>query len=130
MASPYRHPVVIRTTENMLRLVRTACVKPPRAGRSTVEGHHLVTFAPPKRGSSPHSLRGRISVNSTAPLTALNNQFWSLNMNAPMANLRGDFQFAMSPYENWQHLAWRRAADHLSVLALNIFAGYFPNKDR
>jgi phosphate transport system permease protein len=74
----------------------------------------------------------RIS-GETAPLlfTALNNQFWSLNMNAPMANLPVViFQFAMSPYENWQHLAWAGALlITLSVLALNIFARvFFRNK--
>jgi phosphate transport system permease protein len=63
--------------------------------------------------------------------TALNNQFWSLNMNAPMANLPVViFQFAMSPYENWQHLAWAGALlITLSVLTLNIFARVvFRNK--
>jgi phosphate transport system permease protein len=74
----------------------------------------------------------RIS-GETAPLlfTALNNQFWSLNMNAPMANLPVViFQFAMSPYENWQQLAWAGALlITLSVLALNIFARvFFRNK--
>jgi phosphate transport system permease protein len=67
----------------------------------------------------------RIS-GETAPLlfTALNNQFWSLNMNAAMANLPVViFQFAMSPYENWQRLAWGGAAlITLTVLLLNIFA--------
>jgi phosphate transport system permease protein len=67
----------------------------------------------------------RIS-GETAPLlfTALNNQFWSLNMNAAMANLPVViFQFAMSPYEDWHRLAWGGAAlITLSVLALNIFA--------
>ena len=57
----------------------------------------------------------RIS-GETAPLlfTALNNQFWSSNLNAPMANLPVViFQFALSPYKNWQQLAWSgRAADH------------------
>jgi len=74
----------------------------------------------------------RIS-GETAPLlfTALNNQFWSFNMNAPMANLPVViFQFAMSPYENWQQLAWAGALlITLSVLALNIFARVvFRNK--
>jgi phosphate transport system permease protein len=69
----------------------------------------------------------------TAPLlfTALNNQFWSLDMNGPMANLPVViFQFAMSPYENWQHLAWAGALlITLSVLALNILARvFFRNK--
>jgi phosphate transport system permease protein len=62
----------------------------------------------------------------TAPLlfTALNNQFWSADMNRPMANLPVViFQFAMSPYEDWHRLAWGGAAlITLLVLALNITA--------
>jgi phosphate transport system permease protein len=67
----------------------------------------------------------RIS-GETAPLlfTALNNQFWSSNMNQPMANLPVViFQFAMSPYDDWQKLAWAGALlITLSVLTLNILA--------
>jgi phosphate transport system permease protein len=62
----------------------------------------------------------------TAPLlfTSLNNQFWSTNMNAPIANLPVViFQFAMSPYEDWHRLAWGGAAlITLAVLGLNILA--------
>jgi phosphate transport system permease protein len=67
----------------------------------------------------------RIS-GETAPLlfTALNNQFWSGDMNAPMANLPVViFQFAMSPYEDWKTLAWGAALlITMTVLALNILA--------
>src|SRR3546814_7675852 len=67
----------------------------------------------------------RIS-GETAPLlfTSLNNQFWSTDMNAPMANLPVViFQFALSPYEDWQQLAWTAALlITLTVLALNVFA--------
>ena len=67
----------------------------------------------------------RIS-GETAPLlfTSLNNQFWSSDMNAPMANLPVViFQFAMSPYEEWQRLAWAGALlITLTVLVLNIIA--------
>ena len=67
----------------------------------------------------------RIS-GETAPLlfTALNNQFWSADMNAPMANLPVViFQFAMSPFEDWQTLAWAGALlITLAVLVLNILA--------
>ena len=67
----------------------------------------------------------RIS-GETAPLlfTALNNQFWSLNMNAPMASLPVViFQFALSPYEDWQQLAWTGALlITVTVLALSIIA--------
>jgi phosphate transport system permease protein len=62
----------------------------------------------------------------TAPLlfTALNNQFWTTNMNAPMANLPVViFQFALSPYADWQSLAWGGALlITASILALNILA--------
>ena len=67
----------------------------------------------------------RIS-GETAPLlfTALNNQFWSTNLNQPLASLPVViFQFALSPYEDWQHLAWTGALlITLSVLTLSIFA--------
>jgi phosphate transport system permease protein len=67
----------------------------------------------------------RIS-GETAPLlfTSLNNQFWSTDMNAPMANLPVSiFQFAMSPYPNWQSLAWGGALlITVAILALNIMA--------
>jgi phosphate transport system permease protein len=67
----------------------------------------------------------RIS-GETAPLlfTALNNQFWSANMNAPMSNLPVViFQFAMSPYDDWQKLAWAGALIiTFGVLTLNIIA--------
>src|ERR1700730_9941373 len=67
----------------------------------------------------------RIS-GETAPLlfTALNNQFWTMNLDAPMANLPVViFQFAMSPYKDWQELAWAGALlITLAVLVLNIVA--------
>ena len=65
-------------------------------------------------------------IGETAPLlfTALNNQFWSTNMNAPMASLPVViFQFALSPYKDWQELAWTGALIiTLSVLTLSIVA--------
>jgi phosphate transport system permease protein len=73
----------------------------------------------------------RIS-GETAPLlfTALNNQFWSSDMNAPMANLPiVIFQFAMSPYEDWHTLAWAGALlITFSVLTLNILARWFGSQ--
>jgi phosphate transport system permease protein len=121
-------PVVIRTTENMLRLVPDSL----REAAAALGAPHwkiimLVTLRAARAGVLTGILLAvaRIS-GETAPLlfTALNNQFWSTNLNAPMANLPVViFQFAMSPYEDWQRLAWAGALlITLSVLALNIFA--------
>lgn len=121
-------PVVMRTTENMLRLVpgtlREAAfaLGAPRWKVST-----MVTLRAAKSGVITGLLLAvaRIS-GETAPLlfTALNNQFYSTNMEAPMANLPVViFQLAMSPYENWIQLAWGGALlITLAVLALNILA--------
>ncbi|BAN34769.1 phosphate ABC transporter permease [Sulfuricella denitrificans skB26] len=124
-------PVVVRTTENMLRLVPNSLREAAAAlGAPQWKVIMLVTL----RASTTGILTGillavaRIS-GETAPLlfTALNNQFWSSNMNQPMANLPVViFQFAMSPYEDWQHLAWAGALlITFMVLALNILARIF-----
>jgi len=121
-------PIVVRTTEDMLRLVpdtlreAAASVGMPRyrmilsiayrAARTGITTGVLLAVA-------------RIS-GETAPLlfTNLNNQFWSSNLNAPLANLPVViFQFALSPYEDWQQLAWTGALlITLSVLTLSVFA--------
>lgn len=121
-------PVILRTTENMLRLVpgslreaafalgaprwRVAVMVSLRAARAGVITGILLALA-------------RIS-GETAPLlfTALNNQFFSTNMSGPMSNLPVViFQFAMSPYDDWIRLAWTGALlITLAVLALNIVA--------
>jgi phosphate transport system permease protein len=121
-------PVVVRTTENMLKLVpgslREAAVA---LGTPMWKVILMVTLRAVRSGVMTGVLLAvaRIS-GETAPLlfTALNNQFWSLDMNAPMANLPTViFQFAMSPYENWVSLAWGGALlITLSVLALNLVA--------
>jgi phosphate transport system permease protein len=121
-------PVVVRTTENMLKLVpgslREAAVA---LGAPMWKVILMVTLRAVRSGVLTGVLLAvaRIS-GETAPLlfTALNNQFWSLDMNAPMANLPTViFQFAMSPYENWVELAWGGALlITLSVLALNMIA--------
>lgn len=104
-------PVVIRTTENMLRLVPNSLREAAAAlGAPQWKIIALVSMRAAKAGIITGVLLAiaRIS-GETAPLlfTALNNQFWSDNMNAPMANLPVViFQFAMSPYEDWQRLAW------------------------
>ena len=121
-------PVVVRTTENMLRLVPHTLREAAAAlGAPQWKVITLVTLRASRAGIITGILLAvaRIS-GETAPLlfTALNNQFWSSNMNQPLANLPVViFQFAMSPYEDWQKLAWGGALlITVSVLALNIFA--------
>jgi phosphate transport system permease protein len=121
-------PVVVRTTENMLRLVpgtlREAAVA---LGAPMWKVILLVTLRAVRGGVITGVLLAvaRIS-GETAPLlfTALSNQFWSVDMNAPMANLPVViFQFALSPFEEWQSLAWAGALlITLAVLVLNILA--------
>jgi phosphate transport system permease protein len=121
-------PVVVRTTDDMLKLVpdslREACAA---LGCPRWKMIVMVTYRAARSGIVTGILLAvaRIS-GETAPLlfTSLNNQFWSLDMNRPMANLPVViFQFAMSPYEDWHRLAWGGAAlITLAVLALNIFA--------
>lgn len=121
-------PVVVRTTENMLRLVPSSLRESAAAlGAPRWKVISLVALRAVKGGVITGVLLAvaRIS-GETAPLlfTALNNQFWSTDLNAPMANLpMVIFQFAMSPYENWQTLAWAGAfLITLAVLGLNILA--------
>ncbi len=129
-------PVVMRTTENMLRLVpgtlREAAfaLGAPRWKVST-----KVTLRAAKSGVITGLLLAvaRIS-GETAPLlfTALNNQFYSTDMGAPMANLPVViYQFAMSPYDNWINLAWGGALlITMAVLLFNILARVlFRNKN-
>ncbi len=121
-------PVIIRTTEDMMRLVPDT-MREAAAALGTPRWKVIVTII--YRSSRAGIMTGillavaRIS-GETAPLlfTALNNQFWSTNMNQPMANLPVViFQFAMSPYDDWHHLAWAGALlITFSVLLLNIFA--------
>jgi len=124
-------PIVVRTSEDMLRLVSdtmresAAALGAPQWKVIT----HIVY-----RAARPGILTGvllalaRIS-GETAPLlfTALNNQFWSSSLGQPIANLPVViFQFAMSPYADWQHLAWAGALIiTFSILVLNIVARTF-----
>jgi len=121
-------PVVLKTTENMLRLVPDTMREAAAAlGAPQWMVISFVTLRAARAGIITGVLLAiaRIS-GETAPLlfTALNNQFWSVNMDAPMANLPVViFQFAMSPYQDWQTLAWGGALlITLSVLTLNIVA--------
>ena len=121
-------PIVIRTTENMLRLVPSTLREAAAAlGAPQWKIINFVTLRAARAGIITGVMLAiaRIS-GETAPLlfTALNNQFWNDNMNQPMANLPVViFQFAMSPYEDWQKLAWAGALlITFSVLMLNILA--------
>jgi phosphate transport system permease protein len=121
-------PVVIRTTENMLRLVPNSLREAAAAlGAPQWKVISSVTLRAARAGILTGILLAvaRIS-GETAPLlfTALNNQFFSNNMNQPMANLPVViFQFAMSPYDDWRSLAWAGALlITFSVLTLNIVA--------
>ena len=121
-------PVVVRTTDDMLKLVPNSLREAAMAlGCPVWKMITMITYRAARTGILTGVLLAvaRIS-GETAPLlfTALNNQFWSTNMNAPMANLPVViFQFAMSPYEDWQRLAWGGAAlITLAVLVLNIIA--------
>jgi phosphate transport system permease protein len=120
-------PVVLRTTENMLRLVPTAMREAAYAlGAPQWKMVLLVTLRAAKAGVATGILLAIARIlGETAPLlfTALNNQFYS-NMNQPMSNLPVViFQFAMSPYDEWHQLAWTGALlIGLFVLGLNIVA--------
>ena len=121
-------PVVVRTTEDMLTLVPDT-LREAAASIGLPRAHMIVRIA--YRAARAGIVTGillaiaRIS-GETAPLlfTALNNQFFSLNMNAPMPSLPVViFQFALSPYEEWQKLAWTGALlITVTVLALSILA--------
>jgi phosphate transport system permease protein len=121
-------PVVVRTSEDMLNLVPNA-LREAAAALGTPKWKIIVMIS--YRAAVQGMLTGVILAvariaGETAPLlfTALNNQFWSTNLNAPMANLPVViFQFAMSPYADWQTLAWGGALlITIAVLFLNIGA--------
>ena len=121
-------PVVVRTTDDMLKLVPNSLREAAVAlGCPSWKMITLVSYRAARAGIITGILLAvaRIS-GETAPLlfTALNNQFWSSDMNKPMANLPVViFQFAMSPYEDWHRLAWGGAAlITLLVLGINIAA--------
>jgi phosphate transport system permease protein len=121
-------PVVVRTTEDMLRLVPSALREAAAAlGAPRWKVIVMVTYRAALQGMLTGVLLAvaRIS-GETAPLlfTALNNQFWSNDLNGPMANLPVViFQFAMSPYADWQVLAWGGALlITATILILNISA--------
>ena len=129
-------PVVVRTTEDMLNLVPNTLRE---AGASIGMPRYLVIIRVAYSAARAGLVTGvllavaRVS-GETAPLlfTALNNQFWSLDLNAPMSSLPAViFQFALSPYRDWQQLAWTGALlITLSVLALSIAARALVSKGK
>ncbi|MCA6217830.1 phosphate ABC transporter permease PstA [Ideonella sp. B7] len=129
-------PVVIRTTENMLSLVPNALRESAYAlGTPKWKVILSVTLRSARSGVVTGVLLALARVSGeTAPLlfTALSNQFWSSDLSQPMASLPVTiFKFAMSPYENWQKLAWAGVfLITMGVLALNIFARVFFRKQQ
>jgi len=121
-------PVVVRTTEDMLLLVPNSMREAAAAiGAPRYTVIRFVTYRAARAGIVTGVLLAVARVSGeTAPLlfTALNNQFWSLDLNAPLASLPVViFQFALSPYEDWQQLAWTGALlITFAVLAINILA--------
>lgn len=121
-------PVVVRTTDDMLKLVPNSLREAAAAlGCPQWKMITMICYRAARSGILTGLLLAVARIaGETAPLlfTSLNNQFWSTDMNKPMANLPVViFQFAMSPYEDWHRLAWGGAAlITLLVLGLNIFA--------
>lgn len=121
-------PVVVRTTENMLQLVPNNLREAAAAlGAPQWKVVVMISYRAARAGIMTGLLLALARISGeTAPLlfTALNNQFWSTDMSEPMSSLAVViFQFAMSPFEDWQNLAWAGALlITLFVLALNILA--------
>ena len=121
-------PIVVRTTENMLSLVPNALREAAYAlGTPKWKVMGAVTLKAARSGVATGVLLALARVSGeTAPLlfTALSNQFWNADLSQPLASLPVTiFKFAMSPYENWQQLAWAGVfLITLGVLALNIAA--------
>ena len=127
-------PVVIRTTENMLILVPASLREAAYAlGTPKWKVIIMVTLRAARAGVITGVLLAVARIaGETAPLlfTALNNQFWNSDLSKPMASLPGTiFKFAMSPYENWQQLAWAGVfLITVAVLALNILARFITRQ--
>jgi phosphate transport system permease protein len=121
-------PVIVRTTEDMLTLVPNGLREAASAlGTPAWKVIVMIAYRAARNGIITGILLAVARVSGeTAPLlfTALNNQFWSVNLNAPMASLPVTiFQFALSPYDDWQRLAWGGALlITVTILILNIVA--------
>jgi phosphate transport system permease protein len=129
-------PVVVRTTEDMLRLVPQG-MKDASTALGVQPWRTIVSVIyPAARSGLVTGLLLAVAriAGETAPLlfTALNNQFWSRDLNAPMANLPVViFQFALSPYKDWQQLAWAGALlITLTILLLNIGARWLVGRGK
>jgi len=129
-------PVVVRTTENMLQLIPNTLREAAFAlGAPKSVVISKVTLRAARAGVLTGVLLAVARIaGETAPLlfTALSNQFWSLNLNEPMANLPVTiFKFAMSPFTNWQDLAWAGVfLITMGVLVLNIIARVFLRAEK
>ena len=127
-------PVVVRTTENVLVLVPSSLREAASAlGAPQWKVVVLVTYRAAIQGMLTGVMLAVARIaGETAPLlfTALNNQFWSTDMNAPMANLPVViFQFALSPYADWQVLAWGGALlITFTILVLNVLARWIASR--
>ncbi|MEJ8291607.1 phosphate ABC transporter permease PstA [Delftia tsuruhatensis] len=127
-------PVVIRTTENMLVLVPASLREAAYAlGTPKWKVIIMVTLRAARAGVITGVLLAVARIaGETAPLlfTALNNQFWNADLSKPMASLPVTiFKFAMSPYENWQQLAWAGVfLITVAVLGLNILARFLTRQ--
>ncbi len=121
-------PVIVRTTEDMLNLVPNGLREAASAlGTPMWKVVTMIAYRAARNGIITGVLLAIARVSGeTAPLlfTALNNQFWSADMNAPMASLPVTiFQFALSPYDDWQRLAWGGALlITITILVLNVVA--------
>ena len=121
-------PVIVRTTEDMLNLVPNGLREAASAlGTPMWKVVTMIAYRAARNGIITGILLAIARVSGeTAPLlfTALNNQFWTTDMNAPMASLPATiFQFALSPYDDWQHLAWGGALlITITILILNVVA--------
>lgn len=129
-------PVVVRTTENMMRLVPDSLREAAAAlGAPSWKVTIVIVYRCALPGIMTGVLLGMARISGeTAPLlfTALNNQFWSTDMSRPFPNLPAViFQFAMSPYEDWQHLAWAGALlITVTILIISIAARIILRRTR
>jgi phosphate transport system permease protein len=127
-------PVVVRTTEDMLLLVPDTLREAAAAlGTPRWLAIRRVGYRAARAGIVTGVLLAIARITGeTAPLlfTALSNQFWSLDLNSPMASLPVTiFQFALSPYDDWQSLAWTGALIvTFAVLGLNVVARFFAHR--